>query len=204
MIWALWTGRGIFARCLAWLSICLFATAISTAQAQVNVAKLVKKHPVWLVNGLKWEHVEGETDLTETYAGGTILYFGTDGKFGMFGGVIIRQGRKMGLSEGEGGTVYSGKWAEVDGGVEVTYRLVEAYKLILPQGEKPPEVPGPIQTEVIRLAPPNLKSSEKAPEIKFAGKIFEPKLSLRAADLRFKLETIDKRGPDASQKDSAP
>jgi hypothetical protein len=100
---------------------------------------------------LSWYRAEGDPDLKEGAAIGNTLYFGADGKFGMFRMYIVRNGNKMGLDEGGGGRIFCGEWSLTGDTVKVRYRLVDAYKLILPS-EQQPKVPGALEEHEIALS----------------------------------------------------
>ena len=76
----------------------------------------------------------------------------------------------------------------VSGKVAVNYRLVSWYKILLPEGQKPPAVPGAVREAEIRLE----KSDAHGWQLQFDGKKYEPAPGFKAADLRSHLEIHEK------------
>jgi hypothetical protein len=131
------------------VAILLFCAVVSPAFAGNETERLVRRHPVWMQAKLTWDRDPGEPN--QDFAGGRILYFGENKKFGFFSGIVLRQSGRLALSEGEGGNVYSGTWNADSDGIWVDYRLVHSYKVSQLKGEKPPEIPGPLKHASILL-----------------------------------------------------
>jgi len=164
---------------------------VSTSAAGTNKpVSVLAKHRVWLQTGLVWEHPEEGLEQQEKYAIGTILYFGADGKFGLFEGTVTKEGNKMGFAEGEGHRIFSGTWVPKRGTIRVRYCLVEAAKLILP-AEQQPKVPGSMEEQEISLS--DLAANGiGTTELSFDGKTYEAASTLKASDLREHLRFADK------------
>jgi hypothetical protein len=107
-----------------------------------DLHSVIDSHPIWIQRDLTFEKDPG---AKQDWAGGRVLYFGSDGTFGMLGGIIIRRAARFTLSGGDGEVIYAGKWSIREDEIEVDYRLVGAYKVMRPTGEKPLEIPGPVQ-----------------------------------------------------------
>lgn len=176
-----------------WMHFRVYLTAILfffgwvVVSATDGPAMILGKHRVWLEKGLAWEHVEGDPDARESYAVGRVLYFGVDRRFGMFQGNIVRNGHGMGIDEGDGGRVFSGQWTLNGNNLKVNYRLVDAYKLMLPADQQP-KIPGPVEERDVSLV--DLKIA--APEFQFEGKSYQPS-SIKESSLRELLEALDKQ-----------
>jgi hypothetical protein len=160
------------------------------SNANDEISRALRGHSVWLQAGLTWDRAEGETDPHKSYAAGTILYLGPDGKFGVFRGIVIKTGRRLGLSEGDGEAVYSGDWKITSDEVLASYRLISWYKLMAPAGQAP-VVPGPTQRSTIRIKS-FLKKKEQVWRLEFDGKEYEIVMGLRASELREHLEIHEK------------
>jgi len=158
----------------------LLAVGSTSPLAGNDTAQILAAHPAWIPEHIKWEQDPG--DKQQTWAAGSVLYFGKNGEFGRFSGTLIKRGPRLGLSEGEGEIVYAGIWKIKAGAIQVDYRLVGMSKVIRPAGEKPPEIPGPIQHAEILL---DLKSPT---HIKFDGNLFEATSGLRASELKERLQ----------------
>jgi hypothetical protein len=143
---------------------------------------------VWLEKGFTWVHPEGGLDPKESSAIGSTLYFGADGKFGMFEMNIVRTRDKMGLDEGDGGRIFGGQWFLRGNRIKVRYRLVDAYKLLLPPDQQP-KVPGPVEEREMSI--PASKSG--TPKLQFEGKIYQPAPRIKASSLRQFLDVYDKQ-----------
>ncbi len=98
-------------------AILLLGNLAAAAFARNEIDRIVRRHSVWIRTGLSWERDPGE--VTQEFAGAKILYFGEDGKFGFFGGIVLRRGSHLMLSEGEGDTVYGGNWTTNNEGIQV-------------------------------------------------------------------------------------
>jgi len=159
----------------------------SGASSADEGSKVLRQHAVWIQEGISWERPEGETDPHRSYAATRFLYFGADGKFGVFQGIVIKTRKGMALSEGDGEMVFGGGWKLANEGVPVSYRLVSWYKIMLREGQKPPVVPGEVVHGEIRL-----EKSDAQPRsgwhLEFEGKRYEPESGFKAADLRSHLE----------------
>ena len=128
------------------------SSAVTVSAGGANdLSSILRAHPVWIQDGLSWEPDPGAKG--QTWAGGEILYFGVDGTFGRFGGIIFRRGKTQAISATEGEIVHAGRWAIKDSLVSINYRLVGMYKVLRPNGEKLPEIPGPTKQSEIRLDP---------------------------------------------------
>jgi hypothetical protein len=136
--------NSVYAMAATFVLLVLFPASPSTE----TVASKVEKYQVWITSGLKWEADPGEKG--QTFALARVLYFGGDGKFGFFSGVALKNGKRMGLSEGEGGTISSGTWIAKASSISVSYRLVDFYKVLLPAGKEPPAVPGAVEQGEVR------------------------------------------------------
>jgi hypothetical protein len=143
----------------------LSLATLACLSAATNPSAFLARHPIWIQENLSWERDPGDK---QSWAGGSVLYFGKDGTFGRFGGIVLRRNGKFSLSEGEGGVVYRGSWAVKNGVVHVDYRVVDRYKVANVQGQEPPPIPGPIQQSEVSVA------RGTPPRVTFDGKIFEP------------------------------
>ena len=164
---------------------CLSVTCCAAAPQQNS--KILKQHAVWIQEGISWDRMEGDDDPHRTYAGARLLYFGPDGKFGVFQGIVIKTRKSMALSEGDGEMVFGGEWKLVNNDVSVSYRLVSWYKIMLRESQKPPVVPGEVLHGEIRLEKSQAQT-KSAWYLEFEGKKYEPELGFKAADLRSHLE----------------
>jgi hypothetical protein len=164
------------ARTLAVLS---FLSVPCCAAFTQRSSKIIEQHPVWIQEGISWDRIEGETDPDRTYAGARLLYFGPDGKFGVFQGVVIKTRKSMALSEGDGEMVFGGEWNLVNGAALVSYRLVSWYKIMLREGQKPPVVPGEVLHGKVQLVKSDVQS-EPGWHIEFEGKKYVPESGLKA------------------------
>jgi hypothetical protein len=145
---------------------------------------------VWIQKGISWDRMEGDDDPHRSYAGAKLLYFGPDGKFGTFQGIVIKTQKGMAVSEGDGEIVFGGDWKVVNDEISVSYRLISWYKIILKEGQKPPVVPGDILHGEIRLEKEDARSGSTR-ELEFEGKKYEPESGFKAADLRSHLQIHD-------------
>ena len=84
--------------------------------------------------------------------------------------------KQKGLDEGDGGGIFSGQWVLRGSAIKVKYRLVNAYKLLLPP-EQQPKVPGPVEEREIAL--PHL--SLATPELQFEGNTYLPAPAIKAS-----------------------
>jgi hypothetical protein len=94
----------------AWVLVLISLALCPLPAAAGDIRQELLKHSVWVTDGLKWEQEEGGP---QTFAGGTILCFGSKGEFGSFSGVIIKYGKygkRLMLSEGDGQLVQAGTW----------------------------------------------------------------------------------------------
>jgi len=183
-------------------AILLLGNLLAPAFAGNEIDRIVRKHSVWIRAGLSWEPDPGEP--TQKFASATILYFGEDGKFGFFGGVALRRGSHLALSEGEGDRVYSGSWATINEGIQVNYRLVDSYKIMQLEGQKPPEIPGPMKHTTILLEQSSDGKAGKLQQLQFEGIKYEAAPSFRVSQLRSMLEHFDRAGQTNMSSDSAP
>jgi hypothetical protein len=133
----------------------------------------------------------------------TVLYFGEDGKFGFFGGVALRRGSQLALSEGEGGTVYSGNWTANSEGIHVNYRLVDSYKVMQSEGQKPPEIPGPMKHATILLTRSSDGKTRKFQQLQFEDTKYEAAPAFEVSQLRSVLEIFDRAQPANKSPDPA-
>ena len=179
-------------------AIFVLATAFSASSASnESVASKVERYQVWMTSGLKWERDPGEEG--QYFASARVLYFGWDGKFGLFSGVALKNGKRMGLSEGEGGTISGGTWIARGSNISVSYRLVDFYKVLLPAGKQPPAVPGPVEQGDIRNAKGNSKRGEPLEQLVFNDQTFVPAPTFSMVELRELLELHDKNNRGAIQ-----
>jgi hypothetical protein len=160
--------------------------------ARNDLSRFVTRHPTWIQERLSWEDDPGGK---QSWAGGSILYFAKNGDFARFGGILLRQGAKLALSEGEGEIIYAGTWKPKDGAIQVEYRLVGAYKLVRRAGEEPPTIPGPIQKAEIK------SDSESPTWIELDGTKYEATSALNSSELRARLQVY---APTDSGKHSGP
>jgi len=182
--------------------ILLLGTVVAPSFAGNEIERIVRRHPVWIRAGLAWERDPGER--TQEYAGATILYFGENGKFGYFGGIILRRGSRISLSEGEGGTVYSGTWTPNSDRIQADYRLVDSYKVAHRECEKPPEIPGPIKHASILLEQSSDGKTGRIQQLQFEGTKYEAAPGFKVSELRSILEIFDRTGPGKKSGDLAP
>lgn len=173
------------ARTLAALS---FLSVTSCAAFTQQSSTILKQNAVWIQEGISWDRMEGETDPHRTYAGARLLYFGPDGKFGVFQGIVIRTQKSIVLSEGDGEMVFRGEWKLVNSVVPVSYRLVSFYKIMLREGQKPPAVPGEVLHGEIRLEKSDVQSGSGW-RLEFEGKKYVPESGFKVADFRSHLES---------------
>lgn len=177
---------------IAVVMLLLWVVAAAT-QAGDEIGQLVRRQPVWIPAGLSWDRDPGEQN--QDFATGTILYFGENRTFGIFGGTLLRHGKRLALSEGEGRNVYSGIWTMNGGEIQIDYRLVDSYKAIRPKGEKPPEIPGPLKHDSIVLRGSNHGNVSESRQLQFQGINYEAAPGFRASELRHILESVDRTGP---------
>jgi len=142
--------------------------------------------------GLTWEHIEAAPDPQETYAHGLVLYFAADGKFGMFSYNVVRNGKRMGLDEGDGGRIFSGSWTLENDAIKISYRLVDAYKLILPE-EQQPQVPGPVEERAISIIHLKSMKDTSAAELVLDRQTFQAAPAIRESSLRDFLQVYDRQ-----------
>lgn len=161
----------------------IIGIALVPTNAGDESSYILRTPGVWLQVGLKWDRPEGAANLQEEYAAGTVLYFAKGGKFGVFRGVLVRTGRRLGLSEGDGEAVYAGDWKAAVGGAEVRYRLVSWYKLTTPAGQAPPVVPGPTQQSTVGVAV-SYAGKKRIWHVEFDGKEYESTEGFRISELR--------------------
>jgi len=181
--------------------ILLLSHLVAPAYAGNEINRIVRKHSVWIRTGLSWERDPGEP--TQKFASATVLYFGEDGKFGFFGGVALRRGSQLALSEGEGGTVYSGNWTANSEGIHVDYRLVDSYKVIQLEGQKPPEIPGSMKHATILLTQSSDGKTGKFQQLQFEDTKYEAAPAFKVSQLRSMLEIFDRAGPANKNPDPA-
>lgn len=160
--------------------------------AQNDLSRFLAIHPVWIQEGLSWEQDPG--DKQQGWAAGSVVYFAKNGDFAKFGGVLIKRGRKVGLSGGEGEIVYAGTWKVNEGTIQVEYRLVGEYKLVRPAGQ-PPAIPGPVRHAEIRSV------SQSSVRIEFDGTKFKATSALSSTDLKSRLQIY---APTDASKHSGP
>jgi hypothetical protein len=60
------------------------------------LAPFLLRNPVWILAGLKWE--KDPRASNQSFAGGSVPYFGGDGEFGIFGAIILRQNGSLALA----------------------------------------------------------------------------------------------------------
>ena len=161
--------------------------------AKNDLSRFLAMHPVWIQEGLSWEQDPG--DKQQRWAAGSVLYFAKGGDFAKFGGVLIKRGPKIGLSEGEGEIVYAGTWKAKDGTIQADYRLIGEYKLVRPAGQQPPAIPGPVRHAEI----PSVSQSPM--RIEFDGTKFESSSAFSTRELKSHLQIY--ASTDASKRPSS-
>lgn len=182
-------------------AILLLGNLLAPAFAGNEIDRIVRKYSVWIRTGLSWKQDPGEP--TQKFSSATILYFGEDGKFGFFGGVALRRGSHLALSEGEGDRVYSGSWATSTEGIQVNCRLVDSYKIMQLEGQKPPEIPGPMKYATILLDQSGNGKAGKFQQLQFEGIKYEAAPGFKASQLRSMLKILDRAGPANKSRDPA-
>jgi hypothetical protein len=91
------------------------------------------------------------------------------------------------LSEGEGEAIWSGSWKLAGADVSADYRLVSWYKMLVPESERPRQVPGPIQHAMLKI----VKSSVGMGNgwmVEFDGKKYVATSGFRTSELRLHLQ----------------
>jgi hypothetical protein len=173
-------------RTMAALSLLL--VPCSGASSGDESSRVLKQHAVWLQEGISWDRPEGETDPHRSYAAARLLYFGPDGKFGVFQGIVIKTRKSMALSEGDGEIVFGGEWKLANDEIPVSYRMVSWYKIMLREGQEQPVVPGEVLHGEIRLKKADVRSGSGW-QVEFEGKKYEPEAGFKAPELRSHLGT---------------
>jgi hypothetical protein len=170
---------------------CWFFASCAAPLASEDFAKTLSQHPVWIGRGLKWEHIEGDPDPRQTFAGATVLYFGRTGKFAMVRGLVFKRATGMMISEGDGEADFIGTWAAHDGTVQVSYRLVSNYKMSRKVGEPEPKIPGPVEKAGIRFE--HKQGGDKKPEtvLQFQGHDYEIARRLPVSQMKDRLEIYE-------------
>jgi hypothetical protein len=171
--------------------ICFVLPSCAASFASEDVAKTLTQHPVWIKSGLKWEHIEGDSDPKQTFAGATVLYFGGNGKFAMVRGLVFRRPAGMMISEGDGEADSIGAWAVHDGTIQVSYRLVSEYKIGHIAGEPAPKIPGSEEKAEIRIEHKNGSEKRPATLLLFKGSEYEIARGLPISEMKDRLELYE-------------
>ena len=106
---------------MKWL---VLAVLILVPQSTGRATSLHRLRPVWITQSIKWEEPPAPYNRTQRYGYAKVLYFGSDGKFGMIECVLIKKSDSLAISAGDGQNVYAGEWSEQNGILTVSYRLV--------------------------------------------------------------------------------
>jgi len=173
------------------LTFFLLTTVMVSAGVGNDIGGTLATHPLWIQEDLAWEQDPGEK---QAWAAAEVLYFGQLGEFGIFDGIVLRQGKKLALGEGEGQLDHRGRWKAVDDIILVDYRLVVADKIMHPAGQKPPEVPGPTQHGEIKLDVLKNPDSRCRVHMKFGGKTYEMATGFEASEITSHFKALERIG----------
>ena len=170
--------------------ICFLLAACAASLASQDVARTITQHSVWIKCGLKWEHIEGDSDPKQTFAGATVLYFGGNGKFAMVRGLVFKRAGGMMISEGDGEADSIGLWTVQGGTIQLSYRLVSEYKIAHIAGQPAPKIPGPEERAEIRVE--HEQSGDKRPVtlLLFQGNEYEIARGLPVSEMKDRLEPM--------------
>jgi hypothetical protein len=156
--------------------------------AQRNIERIFARNAVWISERTPWQQDPGEPK--QSWADATILYFGPNGKFGMFNAVVIRGGGRMSLAD-EGESVSSGSWTPRGGAIQLSYRLIAQYKIMRPVGASPPEIPGPIQDAEATFKPEKNTGANAVGYLEFRDEKFKAAAGFRISELTSRLQVDD-------------
>jgi hypothetical protein len=144
---------------------CIGLSVCGNSLATANASKIFARQHGWIQKDISWYRPEGEPDLKQTYGNGKVLYFGGAGEFGRFTGVVVKHGKTLMLSEGDGDIIYRGTWTASRHGIAIVYRLADSYKILRTEGAKEPDIPGPVENSSVLL--------DAAPSGKFSNLEFQ-------------------------------
>ncbi len=122
---------------------------------------------IWATRDVKWEKAPAEINPNLSAGRATILYFRSDGRFGLMYCLLLRVPKSIAVSRGDGQVIYEGSWVQDRNTVRVRYRLV--YRTVRIVGEK---LPGPEITDVLQMRSGTRGQSNG--EITMDGRVFVP------------------------------
>jgi len=114
-----------------------------------DLASVFRKQPVGMREGTAWQPDPGEQRTSSVPT--AFLYFGADGEFDIFSGVVLKRVKTLSLREREGERVSSGTWKANGETVQVEYRLISLYKVMVSESQRPPAAPGTTEHAEARL-----------------------------------------------------
>ena len=159
----------------------LLAVLLSTKVPVPEIRDLLQVYPVWATRSIDWEKIAGGGEPRVRTGGAKVLYFGADGKFGIIACYLIKQGRSLNISHGDGQDVYMGRWTYHDGVVSIRYRLVSVTVESVP----PQKLPGPLQEGTVKAYGDRTLTDQKRakPLIVFDNVAFQPAPKLDVRDV---------------------
>ncbi|MBZ5500550.1 MAG: hypothetical protein LAP85_29520 [Acidobacteriia bacterium] len=128
---------------MIWLTL---AVVLSVLQIHSEAALLLKGSEIWATRDIKWEKAPPEYNPNLSSGSATILYFRSDGRFGMIHCRLNKGQNYMVVSLGDGQVVYEGFWKPDGDEIIVRYRLM--YRTVSVIGEK---LPGPEISSAVQL-----------------------------------------------------
>ncbi len=108
-----------------------------------------KGKDVWITKNVKWEKAPKDYNPNLSTGSATVLYFKSDGRFGMMHCRLNKGPNYLVVSNGDGQVVLEGTWEARPEGMEVHYRLMMTSVPRIP----PETLPGPEQQALIEHSP---------------------------------------------------
>ena len=108
----------------------------------------VNGNDVWVTKSIKWKKAPRDYNASLSTGSATVLYFRSDGQFGMMHCRLNKGPNYLVVSNGDGQVVLEGMWEARPKGIAVRYRLLTTSVPRVP----PETLPGPEQTALIERA----------------------------------------------------
>ena len=169
----------------------LWPTPVTT-KAQADIGRVFADHRCWIRANTEWERDTG--DSKQKWAVTTVLYFGEGGEFAAYSGTIMTEGKRLLLAPTEGGSIDRGRWTQAGGSVKAQYRLVFQSKVMVPLGQKRPDIPGPTQSSSVSLEPCSSKTRTNRC-LQFRDERFEAIVRLVVPDATSQFHISDATSP---------
>jgi len=122
----------------------------------------VKGNDVWVTRDIRWEKAPPEYNPNLSTGSATVLYFRSDGRFGLMYCRLNKGPNYLVVSNGDGQVVSEGYWEMQAEGLKVRYRLIFQTVSRVP----PEELPGPEEKALITMTARD--------ELRFGDKVFVP------------------------------